>query len=234
MPNPKPTVLFIVEGSSDETALEKILKKIYKHKDINFSVTGGDITSDKSITIKNVEDKIYDIVNAFLKDKKFTKSNIIQVVQIFDTDGTYISNDYIEFGDSAKFEYTPTTIKCKYKQNVIDRNESKSKIMNYLLSLADIKGISYDKYFMSCNLDHALYNKQNLDKDLKQENADAFYETFKDAPKSFIEFLKKDVVNGVPESYPNSWIYIKQELHSLERHTNLNIYFDKNPCNIMY
>lgn len=137
MAKSKPTVLLIVEGTSDKTALEKIFKKLYKFKEINFEVTEGDITSDKSTTIYNVEDN------------------------------------------------------------------------------------------------HALYNEQNLPEDLKQEYADLFYETFKDAPRTFIEFLKEEVVNEVPNSYPQSWRYIKEELHSLERHTNLNIYFDKNPIDFL-
>lgn len=45
----------------------------------------------------------------------------------------------------------------------------------------------------------------------------------------FIDFLKSDVVNGVPSSYPGSWKYIKEQLHYLERHTNLHIYFKDNP-----
>lgn len=61
MAKPKPTVLFIVEGGSDETALKRILKKLYKKKEINFEVTDGDITSDESVNVQNVEEKIFKI-----------------------------------------------------------------------------------------------------------------------------------------------------------------------------
>ena len=84
-------------------------------------------------------------------------------------------------------------------------------------------------YLMSCNLDHALYNEQNLPDELKQKFADAFYEKFIGKESMFIDFLKLEVVNGVPDSFPASWSYIKSELHSLERHTNLHIYFIKHP-----
>lgn len=228
-----PTVLFIVEGISDKTALRKIFQKLYKNKEINFEVTDGDITSDKSITVKNIEDKIYEIVKKFMDDKKLSKKNIIQIVQIFDMDGTFIKDQFIEAGENVKFEYTLTSIKCKYPRNVKDRNKQKSEIMKHLIRVKDIKGIDYDKYFMSCNLDHALYNEQNLSEELKQDYADAFYAVFKDAPRAFIDFLKEEVVNGVPSSYPQSWLYIQEELHSLERHTNLNIYFDKNPIDVL-
>lgn len=80
MAKPKPTVLFIVEGGSDETALKRILKKLYKKKEINFEVTDGDITSDESVNVQNVEEKIFKIVKKFMNDKKLSKNNIIQIV----------------------------------------------------------------------------------------------------------------------------------------------------------
>ncbi len=98
-----------------------------------------------------------------------------------------------------------------------------------MLSLADIKGIPYQCYFMSGNLDHVLYNRQNLCDEDKRKYADAFYEKFRGAEKYFIDFLKIGAVNGVPDSFPASWRYIKEELHSLERHTYLHIYFLENP-----
>ena len=52
---------------------------------------------------------------------------------------------------------------------------------------------------------------------------------FSGKEKLFVDFLKEEVANGVPDSYPVSWRYIKEGVHSLERHTNLYIYFDKNP-----
>ena len=101
--------------------------------------------------------------------------------------------------------------------------------MDYLLDLQDIKGISYQGYFMSSNLDHALYDIQNLEDELKGEYADEFYAAFLDLEDKFIDFLKTDVVNGVPDSFPSSWRYIKEGVRSLERHANLHIFFNQNP-----
>lgn len=220
------TVLFIVEGPSDKTALEKIFKKIYRYdRGIEFKFTDGDISSNPDITVENVETRLYGIVDSFLKDKKLKKSDIYQVVQIFDMDGAYIPDDAITVGQTASFEYSLMGIRCKDVQRVIERNIRKREIMNCLLTKTDINGLPYEMYFMSCNLDHALYNELNLDKDKKQDYADAFYEKFIGKEERFIDFLKIDVVNGVPSSFPASWKYIKEELHSLERHTNLHIYF---------
>ena len=45
----------------------------------------------------------------------------------------------------------------------------------------------------------------------------------------FPAFLESDVVNEVPDNMSASWRYIKEGLHSLERHTNLHIYFKTHP-----
>lgn len=63
MAEAKKMVLFIVEGASDKTALEKIFKAIYKkNRNIDFKFTDGDISSDPTATKNNVEERIYQIV----------------------------------------------------------------------------------------------------------------------------------------------------------------------------
>lgn len=101
--------------------------------------------------------------------------------------------------------------------------------MNYLLTCKAIKDIPYQCFYLSSNLDHALYNKLNLDDEAKAAYAKAFYERFLGKEKYFIDFLNMEVVNGVPESFTASWRYIQEGLHSLERHTNLNLYFKEHP-----
>lgn len=226
----KKMVLFIVEGSSDQAALEGILKKIYKRqKDIGFKVTDGDITSNPTVTIQNVEKRIWENVKSFFDEKKLNKSDIIQLVQIFDMDGIYVPDNAIISGSTYAFRYSTTDISCTNPQRAIERNYIKREIMDYLRTLTEINRYPYEMYYMSCNLDHALYNEINLDKELKQKFADEFYEKFIGKEYMFPEFLKTDVSNGVPDSYPASWRYIKENLRSLERHTNLHIYFDRNP-----
>lgn len=90
-----------------------------------------------------------------MDDKKLRKSDIWQIVQVFDTDGTYVPETAIVQGDTKEFYYTESTISCKNRQKIIDRNEMKSRRMEYLLQLDCIKDIPYKCYFMSSNLDHA-------------------------------------------------------------------------------
>lgn len=230
MAKEKKTIIFIVEGLSDKTALENIFKKIYRrNKEIDFGFTNGDITSDTTVTVANVENRIYETVQKVVKDKKLKNSDVIQIVQIFDMDGAYIPESAILSGTTYAFEYSTTNISCVSPERVIERNKYKRDILEYLLNRTMIKSFPYEMYFMSCNLDHALYNEINLDKDLKQGYADKFYEKFLGKEYLFPAFLESDVVNEVPDNMGASWTYIKKGLHSLERHTNLHIYFKTHP-----
>lgn len=224
------TVLFIVEGSSDKTALEKIFKKIYRrNRNIEFRFTSGDISTDPKTTIENVEKRIYTLVKAFLDDKKLKRTDLWGIVQLFDMDGAFIPESAIVRGPTYRFTYSTTNISCTKPERVKERNKKKSTIINYLLTKHDIENISYEMFFMSCDLDHALYDQQNLAENLKQQYADKFYERFYGKEHLFPDFIKTDVVNGVPDDRLESWRYIKEKLHSLERHTNLHIYFLQHP-----
>lgn len=227
--NMNKAVIFIVEGATDKKALENIFKKIYRYKEIHFEFTHGDITSDKDINRFNVEMEIYKFVDKYRKDKKLRISDIWQIVQIFDMDGAFIDDSNILQGDNTEIIYSTENISCRNIQKVKDRNKHKREIINYLLTCNSIKGISYRCYYLSSNLDHALYNQLNLSDELKSQYSLAFYEQFMGRESLFIKFLEMEVVNGVPESFPESWRYIRKELHSLQRHTNLNIYFKENP-----
>ena len=144
------TVLFIVEGPSDKSALEKIFKKIYKrNRNIDFKFTDGDISSDPGITKENVEDRIYSIVDKYIKDKKLKKKDIYQVVQIFDMDGAYIPEEAISKGESYAFVYSTKGISCTNPERVKERNDRKKAILNYLLSINDVKSLPYEVYFVS-------------------------------------------------------------------------------------
>lgn len=226
------TVFFIVEGRTDKTALEKIFQRIYRHKNVNFQFTNGDITSDSDIEICDLEKAIYSYVQKYISDNKLKKTDIWQIVQIFDTDGTYIPETSIVKGTTKDFVYSETTISCKDIDKVKERNKKKSEKMEYLLKQQEIKNIPYKGYYMSSNLDHALYDEPGLTEDEKKEYAAAFYEKFSGNEKVFIEFLKADVANGVPDNFLQSWTYIKQDSHSLERHTNLHLYFKDHPYDV--
>lgn len=222
-------VIFIVEGKTDKTALENIFRKIYRYKDVQFKFTKGDLTSDEDITKENIKAKIYELVKNYMDYAKLKKSNIFQIIQIFDTDGTYIDEAYATEGETEEFTYSEGGISCKHRDRILRRNEHKKQLMEFLLREQEIENIPYECYFMSCNLDHALYNKNNLTEEEKERNADLFQQMFVGKEEKFITYIRKIAAKDMPMNYPESWRYIKEERHSLERNSNLAIYFDKNP-----
>ena len=155
-------VLFIVEGAADKRALEGIFRKLYRNRTVRFEFTHGDITSDETISKQNVEDEIYKYVKSYMDISKIKKSDIWQIIQVFDMDGSYVDDSRIVEGDTGEFFYTENEISCKNSEKILLRNAHKKELMDYLLGLQEIKGISYEGYYMSCNLDNALYGLLNL------------------------------------------------------------------------
>ena len=222
-------VIFIVEGKTDKTALKSIFSKIYRYKDVQFMFTRGDLTSDKNITEENIKAEIYKIVKICMDYAKLKKKDVFQIVQIFDTDGTYIDDSCITEGETEEFVYSETEVSCKYPERVKIRNQHKKALMEFLLGEQEIENIPYECYFMSCNLEHALYDKNNLTEEEKEKNADIFQRAFIGKEEKFIPYIRACAANDMPMTYPGSWRYIKEERHSLERNSNLAVYFDKNP-----
>ncbi len=75
---------------------------------------------------------------------------------------------------------------------------------------------------MSCNLDHVLYDKMNSSDDEKEKDAIKFAKRYKDDVSGFVKFILCSDFS-IKEEYSKSWEYIKDGLHSLERHTNFCI-----------
>lgn len=226
----KKVVLFIVEGASDKEAINSILTRLYKNnRNIKFAITNGDVTSDPGNTAAQVEGVVTSLVKAYITENKLKKTDLFQVVQIFDMDGAYIPDKAIVRSSYGKFHFSLTNISSLAPGDVVSRNELKRSLMDKLLTLPYIYGIPYEKYFMSCNLDHVLYNEQNLEADEKLERAYEFQQAFRDREHLFPIFLKQNAGAKIPQDLDDSWDFIKTELHSLERHTNLHLYFSLHP-----
>lgn len=140
-------------------------------------------------------------------------------------DGAYIPDGNVTEDTSLdKVQYGPTEIRTASRAKILSRNHQKRQNLNRICGQPEIWGIPYRVYFMSCNLDHVLYDKPNSTDEEKENNSYAFAKKYKDDPVSFVEYIQKSdfsVVNG----YARSWDFIKQGLHSLGRYTNLGLCF---------
>ena len=225
-------VLFIVEGITDQTSLENILDTLVDEyntstacgDNVIFDISDGDITSDYSSKPSNIKSKIKKIIKSKGK-RKFAPTDYKEVIHIIDTDGAYIDDSWI-FQDKSKekFFYTPNGIYYKNRDDVIERNKHKRKIIDSLLGIKTVYGsVKYRVFFLSSNLEHVLHDQMNVEDKRKTELAKEFETEYEDRAKDFINFMCNSNFSCNQE-YNQSWNFIKQNNNSIQRYTNFDIF----------
>lgn len=222
----KQIIFVIVEGMSDQEALGAILSHIYDKNSVYIHVMHKDITTKfNSAPNKNVITMIADEVKMYAKLNHFSKSDFKEIIHLVDMDGAFIPNNCIIDDTSAESPlYSVTEIRTTNKSGIEKRNSMKRSNIDILCCRNKIWDIPYSIYYMSCNLDHVLYNKLNSSNSEKEADAFNFAKFYKDNIPDFIDFISKSDFSVVND-YKNSWDFIKRDLHSLERHSNLGLCF---------
>lgn len=220
----KKIMLFIVEGPTDETSLSTVLSRIFSSDTVRFQVVHGDVLtkdfveSDKIIAAVNEQIKLF-------RGSVYRPGDFCKVVHLADTDGAFIPEEAIkeEAAEGRQYPfYTDTQILTPEPANIVDRNARKSSNIAKLSSIGRIGGIPYSFYYFSCNLDHVLHGRNNLSEAEKIVCSRDFDLKYADDPNAFIRFMK-DESFAVQGTYQETWTFIKQGVHSLERHSNFGI-----------
>ena len=142
-------------------------------------------------------------------------------------DGAFIPDDaVVEDAAAVKPLYSVTEIRTQRKSGIENRNQRKRECLNRLSAASRIWGVPYQIYYMSCNLDHALYGKLNSTDDEKEADSFAFAKKYRDNIPGFMKYISESDFS-VSGSYPQSWQYIREGLRSLERHTNFGLCFQE-------
>ena len=221
----KKIVFVIVEGPSDDEALGVLFSRIYDKNSVYVKIMRYDITTQKGITPNNIRAEIGNTVTDYAASNHFTKEDFLEIIHIVDMDGAYIPDENIvENPEVTKPVYSLTQIETNYRAGIIARNDQKRKNIDRLCSCSTLWSIPYHAYYMSCNLDHALYGKLNSPASEKERDSYQFAKRYRNDVKGFLEFICCSDFS-VMSSYKKSWEYIKTGLHSLERHTNLGLCF---------
>jgi hypothetical protein len=222
----KKIVFVIVEGPSDQDSLELLLDKIFDKNKIYVHVTHGDITSDLKNNPSNILKKVTEEIKGYARNYHLDRVHFQEIIHIVDTDGAYVSDECIEENPELnKPLYYENTIVAKNKQNIVNRNRNKSKNIDKLSMTSKIWGeIPYSVYYMSCNLDHVLYNKLNTSDEEKENDSYCFAKKYRNDIEGFKVFITKSYFS-VEGDYIETWKYIKEGTRSLERHTNIGLCF---------
>ena len=214
----KKIVFVIVEGPSDEEALGVLINRIYDSKAVYVHVMHCDITTEFDVNPSNIVVKIGSLVKRFA-GRTFKSGDFSQIIHITDMDGAFIPDDAIvEDAAASKHLYSVTEIRTQRKNVIEDRNRRKRDNLNRLSSTSKVWNIPYRIYYMSCNLDHALYGKLNSSDEEKEEDAYQFAKQYRNDIPGFLKYIRESEF-AVGPHYKESWEYISEGLHSLERHT---------------
>ena len=222
----KKIIFVIVEGPSDETALGVILNRIFDNNTVYVHIVHTDITTEFiNAPNKNIYTMVADLIRSYANSNHFKKTDFKEIIHLIDTDGAYIPDENIIEDDSAvNLQYSTTSIRTQKKAAAEHRNKMKRERMDKLCSRKEIWNVPYRAFYMSCNLDHVLFNKLNISDDEKDLYAHQFAKKYKDCIPDFIKFISESDFS-VLIGYKESWDFIKKELNSLNRYTNLGLCF---------
>ena len=228
----KKYLLFIVEGKNDKTEIQAILRALGSQKfsenyvDI-YHTHGGDVTTEKDTTEKTIIKKVTKIIVSWRQGKeypfqKIAVSDVKKIIHVIDTDGVFIPEGSIIQSDDEKMQYRENTIWYRDRNHVIGRNRKKARVINKLLETKRIDNIPYELFFVSCNMDHLLFDERNLSPEEKTSRAMGFVKQCNDDKRFLLDsvFIPDLCMS---DSYSESWKMIQMDYNSLCRHTNLNI-----------
>lgn len=103
----KKIVFIIVEGPSDQDALELLLNNIFDSNRVFVHVTHGDITSRTGNNASNILKKVTEEIIGYARNNHFNKVHFQQVIHIIDMDGAYVSEDCIIEDETVEKQCIP-------------------------------------------------------------------------------------------------------------------------------
>lgn len=243
MMNNKKSVILIVEGQSERIALGSVLERIASVLNLRINVVHGDITSESSSSPVTIKKRVGDLVRAEMKRSAFTQRDVVQVMQLMDTDGAFVpSNAIIErpMASAHPFRrgcgsldliYSETNIMTNDRTGTENNCFRKARNMQILRGMSDICKIPYAAFYVSRNLEHALdANIGNLSDDEKMRIAAKLRELYVDDIIRFKKLISdpdlvkfENTSGNFRERYARSWDYIEKSdsLHSLARASNV-------------
>ena len=201
---------------------------MFPNEEYKFAVVNGDITGDYEVTTEeNIYDKLKTIIKEYKEEKKIYDSDILKIVHIIDTDGAFIDDRYIVFHQSDEILYTNSKIRTNHVDKVIKKNTLKKAVVNKLIHTKTIKNIPYEIYFMSCNLDHVLFDEPNQKDYDKKRKALEYADSLFGKEIEFLTLLESNVIKHYND-YFTSWEDIYNGKNSLRRASNFNCYLNQN------
>lgn len=162
----------IVEGPSDDEALSVLLNRMYDKNTVHVHITHGDVTTKRGTGSSTILALLGEIIETYMNANHLAKTHFQEIVHIVDMDGAYIPDDAVAKDVTVKKTlYSLMEIRTANVREIIDRNMTKRGCIDKITSTKKLFGVPYQAYFMSCNLDHVLYNKRNSSDEEKERDS---------------------------------------------------------------
>lgn len=227
MAKTKRVLLFVVEGSTDETALALILERCFSESRIAFDIMSGDITTKALPERETIVTHLRKKVIAYVENKPYRWTDIEKIILITDLDGAFIPAENV-LQHEGELHYELDAIKTNNVDGIRKRNERKAKALQKLIATPCITykkcRVPFFTYFMSRNLEHALHGVEaELDVKEKEELARQFQLQYALDITGFISFMNSEKV-AVQGTYQETWDYVQAGTSSLHRGSNLHLF----------
>ena len=170
------------------------------------------------------------VVDRIASRHEYEWTDLDRIIHIVDLDGAFIPNECIVEGDCDGFVYGRDSITARDTARVVDRNERKSAALLELAGTRELKhrkhAVPYRVYFMSRNLEHALYGSvREFSDDEKRQLSAAFGKKYRNDPEGFINLLRSGDVKVPGDTVEETWRYAREGTNSLHRGSSLHLFF---------
>ena len=227
MPKAKKVILFIVEGITDRTALGGVLTNLLNSDVVHLEITRGDITTKDDVNASNVVARVNSVVKEAMKKYAFRSTDLQYIVHLIDTDGAFIPDNAIQNNpNAAHIEYNLNTIQTVDVEAIQQRNAKKTGLVGILRGKSEINKKPYKVFYFSRNMEHVFHDEiRELTSEQKMDLAEKFDDTYANRPQDFLNFIRSSGF-AVQGDYSQTWDFIAQGTHSLERWSNFHKYFE--------
>ncbi len=206
-----------------DEALGAFLTELFDSYEVHVEIAHCDLTTKGNVNMTTVLKELWGFVDAVRKKYCWKKSDFRQIVHLVDMDGAFvIDNAVVEDMNAHHPVYTLSEIRADRVNDIRARNKQKSGCLERISIASELSGIPYQAYYMASNLDHVLYDKLNLGRDDKIKNAFSFARKYRNDFNGLVDFFCNSYFS-ICSDFLSSWAFIKEDMHSLERHTNLGI-----------
>lgn len=230
-------ILFLVEGSSELTALIQPFEEYFKR---NARVEGEaffcDVTTVElygstsgiqvSSNIKNTVRKY--VVELVDRKRLYTWTDLARIIHVVDLDGAFVQDDrVVEQSGIQHIVYKHDSIVCADRERILKRNHVKAKNTISLVRTSALmygrRSVPYQVYYMSRNLEHALFGiERDLTDEQKERLSRGFADECRKDPDKLVQTLTDSAVLHAMD-YRESWEWAQDGTSSLHRGSNLGL-----------